>query len=742
MSANNRPSRCLSRALVVSLAIAAFLPAQQAPPWRVLREMEVTGSGYDRDDVAGVLATDFATMRALHRGLDQDTAEGIAERVVVMHRAGGYPDAKATAELVDGGLRIAVQPGSRYRWGGVRCSGNTALTEEQVATALTVPPRPRMPTGELAPPIASNKALLPVGQFANTTTSRSKRLQQGVVTAYENIGRYGASIKVAHEPDGDKLVLLVTVLDEGREVFLGGVQMDGEPDAETAAAVIAWAVPEVGMLATKAVRDRLRQRIEATARYAEVAVALPEPAPEASSARSATLIVNVVRIPEPPPFDASHLATAARLDHAMQRSAALLRGGELLQFGVEVGEQLPLQPVLTVHPGRIDLTMGTTGIHLEAEHIAWGDGPVERFALQVDPHGLRLVSGRSASIFAMPAGKLLSVQFQLMSTLHADGNGEIRWGLGTSTGDFPEFFFDMHPSFAAKLLRGANDVQHVDDDLVVRLGETTLRLGPAGEVRDQPIGFTVLGTECTVGLVSVLPNAVLPANDNAAAAPPEDALHKMLVAVLGQTVAHPTDRKRLRAMARGVIDAWPKPDDMLANLHDVPSLPVEGGQAPTMQFVFAAFVQQPCVRRGWSGQLVEACACASSYLAGDGRTASAALNELVEKQKAGPLLLIPLSMFFGLTNNPRHADALQELARTRWSFDAIWNDAADVLANTPSLADVPARAGAAFRKDPELQWLFDELPDGPAADHRAFRIAVRYWWSHGGESMLKQLLLD
>ena len=212
--------------------------------------------------------------------------------------------------------------------------------------------------------------------------------------------------------------------------------------------------------------------------------------------------------------------------------------------------------------------------------------------------------------------------------------------------------------------------------------------------------------------------------------------------MLGQVAADPTDRKRLRAMARGVMDAWPKPAASSDDSEEAPSLAGQGGQPPSMLHMFAGLARVPCVRRGYSGRLVSACACVSSYLAGDGRSTGAALNELVEKHEAGPLVLVPLSMLFAMTNNDRPAKGLRELARRRWSFDALWNDAADVFANFPSLAEVPAKAGAAFRRDPDLRRLFAELPDGPDQDVRAFRVAVRYWWSQGGEGMLEKLLLD
>lgn len=738
----NEPRRLMKvlQASLMGMALlitAVCLPAQHAPPWQVLRGMEVTGSGYERDDIAGTLATDFETTRTLQRALDDVTAQVVADRVAIMHRVGGYPAATAVGEVVNGSLRIAVQPGARYRWGEVRCAGNTMLRDEQLAGALSKPSSATMSDVPFSAALASQKALLSVGEFANTTPSMMKRLQEGAIAAYETIGRYGAEIQIAHEHDHDKLALLVTVASEGREVVHGALELDGEPDAETAAAVIAWVAPKPGALLTKPVLSRIRRRIEATARYADVEVVVPE----SSSASQSPLIVKVVRIPEPPPFDEVQLANAAWVDRALERSLAGLRGGELLQAGVEVRESLPMSPVLTVHPGRVQLTFGIKGMRLEGQRVSWGGGPPERFALQIDPHGLSLTAGRSESIYKTSFGELLSVQLQLTSTLPANGQGEIRWGFGAASGDYPEFFSDMHPSFAMRVLRSVDEVREVASDLELIFGETKMRLGAAGELRDQPIGFAVDGNQFTVGMVSELPSAQAVADNNSAAVPAA-ALHKILVAVLGQTVAHPTEQERLRAMARGVIDAWPKPIDASDEPDDSPSLAGESGQPPSMVHVFAGFVQLPCVVRSYSGGLLEVCACASSYLAGDSRTAGAALKDLAEKRKAGPLLLLPLSLMFRATNNERHANLLRDLSRRRWNFDAIWSDAADLLANVPWLAAVPANAGAAFRKDQVLQRLFAELPDGPNADTRAFRIAVRYWWSHGGEGMLKQLLLD
>jgi len=724
------------RALFASLAVVALLPAQTVPPWLALRQMEVQGATYARDDLASVLASDFDTVRLLRRGLTEDVVAEIAERITTVHQVGGHRAAKATAQLVDGHLQVTVQPGARYRWGAVRCKGNQALSTEQIAVELTSPPTPPPPQAGQPNWTHTKKPKLPLGEFADTTASKLQALRDAVVTAYEDIGRYGAEVRVELTGEADTLDLVVHVDHEGDLVTIGDVTLDGDPDEDAAKAIAAWAAPTPGQPATKQLREQLRIQVESTGRYYKSEVTFAE---RDGQDQRIPVIVKVACIPEPPPFDQQLLANAAWVDRALSRVLTRIQAGEQIELGVQIAEEVPLPPMVTIHPGLLRASIGTDGLAVQAPAIAWGEGPSEPFGARLGRGGFSLTLGDRQTSFAPGIRPLSSLLLQLTTTLDANGESEMRWGMVASGDGAAGINIHLHASSVRAALDAMTSVRRDGDDLVLQMRDTTIRLGPDGELREEPIAIQIDDTTITLGLIKPPPRLPTGAEDSAPAL--DDPGSKILATVLGQTTASPKERERIQAMVRCLITAGIALPTNQRN-EQAPTLGTEASQPPSMIAMIAGVARQPCVRRDWSGHIIPACACATSFVTGDMRTSQMALEELVQQRGAGPLFVLPMAALFGLTNNQRLSDNLRGVAKRRWSFDSIWDDAADLLANFPTLAGVPARTGALLLQEPALEEMFAGLQDGPDVDAKAFRLAVRYWWDHGGDAALKKLCFE
>lgn len=702
-------------AVVIVVALASA--QDRVPPSRVLRDMEVAGAAaFDRDTIARTLVADEPTLRALRRSLDGEVAAAVAERVEELHWRGGYAEAKARGDVVDGKLRIDLQAGRRYRCGEVRCTGNSILTTERIRAGL------------------AEKIDWRLGDFPTLGGHALRRAVAAVDDAYRELGRYGVSTRVTFVPDGEAMVLDVAIADEGHEARVRSLSLEGDDDAHRDAVLAAVQfTPE--MLATKAAIAALRRQFEQTGRYANVQIDVLADAP---AVLDPLKIVVKVR------------AGAGALDRLAARDVAQLRSA----FDVELArlqEGVPIQVALAIRtemswgrfrlqPGRVVFAFSKNGFAATAEHVVVGNGPPARAAAFLTPDELTIAFGERVGrwVFDRPIG----VQFQMTSTLGEQGAG-LRWGLGVWTGDVRMMAVDVHPGIAAYLLAQASEVRRDGDELALRFGDTNVRLAATGEVVGDRVQLGA-GDWCTIALRSAplaeRRRALLPATATNATPEAASIVLDMLAAIVADAM-DPAARAdaRVQALLRSGVGQIVMPvSTELAKTDEY--APLLGDGVSSMAAAFAVVASIPAVDRSFRGRIVDLSAAFAPLLQGDTRSAATVFEAILANKEHGPVSLAIVAALLHVVGNERGSASFAKVAADRLGFGAFYADAADLGANVPLFTSVPTQVGARWRAQPELREMFAGLPDGEAGDVAAWRKGLELLWNGGGERLLRDAL--
>lgn len=690
---------------VVFAGIAAAVVAQEVPdPLRALREMEVSGETvFPRDRVAMELVADADTMRELLRGLDVAAAEVVAERVCELHRRGGYANAKATGKVAGGVLHIALEAGTRYRCGEVRCTGNSALATEALAAACRAGgERPWAPT-----------------QFPNLAADAAERTAKLVVDAYRAVGRHGAQATVALAPDGEAMALAITIADEGRELRIRSLRLDGEGDA-AAAAVLGELAFAPDVVATSAVLAGLQRELESTGRYQTVDVAIPEDAPAVLD----PLVVSVQLRTNAPAPGALHKRDIAQVGRAMDVVAAHLQRGDVVAVELD-GSQSDGSHFFS---GKMSFRAGSNGFAMKAERCHWGGREWGRAVFGCTTERLWYELGGVGGTFDFPTP--VAVQFRMATALGDGDEMQLSFNVGFSTGAGSGLQLDIHPATAAQLLAKASDVRRDGETLMVQLEDAALLIAADGELTSGRI---------TVGA------ATMSWAEGFAKPPGSARSTAQLVTVLGTLVADAlaaaakTDA-RLAALVRGSTLAAATLEPTKPSVASEPPIASLGEPGSTMAVIGRA-VAWPAVSREYDGHLVDLAAAAASLMLGQTRQMNARLGTIVRSERHGSLSLAILARAWSLLGNERAAATFRKVAVEEWSFDSIYGDLAELGASFESLRAAPARIGAAWRTQPELQELLAGVPEGEAGDLAAWRKGLELLWTSGGEKVLRDLLL-
>ena len=319
-----------------TLFVASILPGQDRhDPLRVLRTMEVEGlAAFDRDRIAGALTVDGTLLRELQRPLDDEAAVAIAARVQELHRLGGYLQAKAQADVAAGVVTVQLAAGPRSSCGPVRIDDNSAVPTARLRDALAAR--------------TDDKAAWTEGAFPTAAVDAVQRRAVAVVTAvYRDLGRHGVRVQAEVGPEEGALVLRVRITDEGREVRVQRLALDGDDDA--AKDVLAAVSFAPGALADTAWLVATQRQIERSGRYFDVRPVLVDPMP----ATLEPLVFAVKLRPNAPVPGALAPADVAQLQAMFDTVLADLRAGRLLELNTELRED-DAPSWLRVLPGPVE----------------------------------------------------------------------------------------------------------------------------------------------------------------------------------------------------------------------------------------------------------------------------------------------------------------------------------------------------------------------------------------------------
>lgn len=729
------------RSSIAVLLLPLLLPAQ-APtePWRVLRAMEVVEPAiFDRDTIAGVLAADEATRQALRRPLDAETAAVVAERVRELHLRAGFGAAQATGAVVDGVLRITLAAGKRTRSGGVKCTGNTVVATARLRDLLAATgPKPQSWGLRQGRFDDRWKPTWVEGEFPTLDAKFAQRIEAVVLAAYQDVGRHGVRAKVEFVTVGDRLELHLAVEDEGREVPIASLALAGEDEAQRGPVLAAMHFTP-GTLATSAALADLKRQFEATGRYLNVQLDLPAQMP----AELDPLTIAVTARPGAPAFGKVPLRDAAQLQLAIDRAQAHMAAGGMLRVAIRNRDPIPAGR-FRILPGGVSILLGKFGLVLAVEALQWGETPAVPVAVQVSPEGLTFRHGERCGRWGFDAA--LGLEAQVTTSFLPSGEAHFRWGVGVSqkAGEF--FAAQIHPATAVHILTKAEEFARNGDELVIRSGGTTARIAADGSIVGQQVTIDLDGDQVTIALAAA-PDAdelsrLFPGAGKAG--PASALLLESAGIVLGDLYAAPsgTDPRR-EALLRGFVAAAASVPATLPAAAPAEQPPTLGNTAtPSFESLLGGAVLRLAVDRRWQGSIVELGAGFGSLLLRDTGTASARFRAMLANEAQGPLALATAAALHRVLGNERGAAAFRERALERWTFDAVYREAAQLGASLESLRPLPAHVGARWRARPELQDQFASLPAGEAGDLAAWRQGLELLWAVGLGASLRESLLD
>lgn len=729
------------RSSIAVLLLPLLLPGQ-APtePWRVLRAMEVVGPAtFDRDTIAGALAADDTTRQALRRPLDAETAAVVAERVRELHLRAGFGAAQATGEVVDGVLRITLAAGKRIRSGGVKCTGSTVVATERLRDLLAaIGPKPQSWGLRQGRFDDRWKPTWVEGEFPTLDAKLAQRIEAVVLAAYQDVGRHGVRAKVEFPTVGDRIELHIVVEDEGREVAIASLALAGEDEAQRGP-VLAAVHFTPGTLATSAALADLKRQFETTGRYLNVQLDLPTEVP----AKLDPLTIAVTARPGAPAFGTVPMRDAAQLQLAIDRVQAQIAAGAMLRFGIRNKESIPIGR-FQILPGEVSFLLGSSGLVLAIEALQWGEAPAVPAAVQVTPQDLTFRHGDRCGRWRFD--EALGLETHVTTNFLPTGEAELRWGVGVSqkAGEF--FAAHIHPATVVHVLAKADEFGRNGDELMIRGRGTTVRIAADGSIVGQRVTIDNDDNQVTIA-VSAAPDAdelrrLFPGAGKAG--PASTVLLESAGIVLGDFYAAPTGTDpRMEALLRGFLAAAAAVPASLPAAEPAEQPPSLGGTAaPSFESMIGKAVLRLAVDRRWQGPIVDLGAGFGSLLLRDTGAANARFRAMLKGEDHGPLVLATAAALHRLLGNDRGAASFRERATERWTFDAVYREAAQIGANLESLRPLPAHVGARWRARPELQELFATLPPGEAGDLAAWRQGLERIWAAGLGASVRASLLD
>jgi hypothetical protein len=719
---------CVAGALLCS----ALLAQDRGDAWfddalGALRRMEVVGdSPWSRERIAAALAMDLNTLRGIAALSEREQALRFAKRARELHRRAGYADAVVGGDAANGRLLLAVNAGRRHRRGELRCSGNHAVSD---AALLAAAAAAGTGTGD------ANDTTWLAGEHGALDERVTARAAAAVVGAYRDVGRHGARATAAFVRDADRMALAIAVTDEGREVRIRNVRLAGELDDEQAAAVLAAVRPAPDALATTAVLDELRRRIEATGLYRHARVAVgDEPA-----AVLDPLVVDVVPRPDAPPFTAAGQRDAQQVQRAIDRLLPHVRDGALLRCRVVCTWPVPMGAAV-LFPGTVELRWGKDGVACDVERLAIGAGPARRFALATSGGELVVTLGERGWRWRLP--KPIAAQLTIATRFGASGGGEVVWTLDASTWTRPEIVFALHEGTAAHLLT-RSDVRRDGDDLLLGIGGAQARIGSDGEVVGRRAVFTHDGNTYELSWNDD-DTPPVPRSEVATPAALLELAATLLLDALPQSARGDA---RVAALLRGCtaassdreLDAAASP----ADARDEPRMPALDDDAHRRPFAasIAAMAAAIAVDRSIDGRWSRLAALVGVRATAEPADATIRRAALLRDEASGPLVLALAACWYDLVGEPRWVQRCRDEARARWDLARFQADAADLLRHVAALRALPARVGAHWRTQPELNELLGELPAGEPGDLLAWRKGIEHLWNAGAGDLLRELLL-
>jgi hypothetical protein len=717
-------------AVGVLLATAGLVPAQEPQDaLTTLRTLEIAGdSPWSRDQIASALAGD-SRLRALRDKADGEVAAALAERVCELHRRDGYADAAVHGETANGVLQLTVTSGKRYRRGEVRCSGNTAVStnvlRERLAATAT--------SGSAAAPYT---AWTP-GEFGPLDDRIPACAVANVLAAYRDAGRPGAQAEARLVRDDDRMALVVSVTDEGREVRVRSVQIVGEPDdAQWTAIRDGLRLPADALATTAALAD-LQRQVETTGRYLRVRIDLGSEPPAVLD----PLTIRVEPRPGAAAFTPVRQRDAEQLQMALDRLIAEIREGLALRFSMTSSEPIELLSA-TALPGTMEVWIGRDGFAWSIERLAIGSGEGRRFQIRAVGDELSCELGEKSWRWRVPGG--IGVQLRMTSTFGADGLAQARWAVGFSTGANDGVSVELHPATAAYALTSVSAAERDEGDLVLRLEKEHVRIRPDGEVVDRCVRFAMADTGH--GELSWRDHNYGPAPvGGAAGAAVNMAAALEIVATLLLDVLPATARADVRvpallrscAAAAATMPLAAAGGDV-PEVSEAPSL--DDRASPPWQALLVREAAVLAVDRSYGGRLEELAGLVGVRAIGDARAADVRLRAFLANEASGPLVLGVATLVNDLLGEAPAATICRRRARARLDFARFYADAADLAGHLVAMRPLPGRIGAAWRAQPELKELLAGLPEGETGDLAAWRKGLELLWTAGGEKALRDLL--
>lgn len=315
-----------------------------------------------------------------------DYIKTVRKQVRAGYRRWGFPNARVElqADATVGELKVTVTEGRRYASGEVRVTGGRNVARDELVRRLTKPHTLTRKTlthgdaqGKGAPSEVrqGSENVQPVwvpGHPAPMAERSIKWLTRAVRESLKEMGYFfpDVGVEVVKGMDGRTAHLVVVIRDEGPKGIIEKIEVKGL-ERIPRKALLAYLELKPGMAFSPQALDRVRKRLEGSARFKRVLVELVPPEQEAAGL---TLRIELAEVSQAPPLGRA----------LSEEEAALQKLGEWLSKFPESGLDLVLPHASTgpfglsfiLSPGRgylVQLTMPALG-RAPPDRITWVAG--------------------------------------------------------------------------------------------------------------------------------------------------------------------------------------------------------------------------------------------------------------------------------------------------------------------------------------------------------------------------------
>ncbi len=700
---------------------AALLAQEVREPWRVVRELRVTGAvAVQRDELVSALMADPRVMRLLVAPFDAAAFEKLAGAAQDVYRRNGFAQARVSWDRDEHSIR--VDEGSRRTCGEIVCEGNREVTTANLRAALHA-------ASKL---FGDEKTGWRDGEPAPADDFALRAVRQAMQRAYVDRGYHNALIEVSPVLRDAVMDLHVVVKDEGRPTVVRRIALRGDDDAEAALARLRW---QPGALLTRELADDLEAQLNDQGRYQTIAFVLPEKMPIELD----PLIVAVRVLPCAPRLAEFEHADVVQIRRALQRVVEHIDSGRLIAMGGDL--HASQWRGVQIDPGRVELRVSRGGFAIGLPSLRFKDGPDLPLELLVSPEWIGIAAGANSFRFGLP--QPMAFTFTVRSSFGANGRCEVRWGAGVSAGDHPGAIdVTLHPATASYIRYSDPDlIRREGEDLIVAGRAVSLRIGPDGEWRSGSAIEVPDGDRESVAMLDITweqlradfltrhpePLEFFPAFVSRVA---------RVLPPMGFEASGNILELISSAVQVGGAEALPRraPAERLRSLG---GLQVES--APPMN-EFARLLLGWAARVEVCGWPRDLCGVAGTLMLGRSDVAGLCVSAYAHDAGHGPVAMLAGAAVLGLLGAEEVSLAMLRLAEERWSFAAAYDDVAAACAGMADAAALPRLVGARWRAEARFAALFADLPAGPDGDLAAWRKGLEVIWNGGGGEWLKQVL--